>query len=81
MIQLGGVLSTWLLGSLSPAPTYTSATITFIVMSMGAVVFSSANLTYLWWQNRLKAERRQRMRKEEEPEGHGDRSAWFVYSL
>lgn len=81
MTELGGILSTWLLGSLSPAPNYTSATITFIVMSIGMVVFSMANLVYLWRENHLKAERRQKMRKEDEPEGLGDRSAWFVYSL
>ncbi|KAF8553825.1 MFS general substrate transporter [Imleria badia] len=81
MTQVGGVLSTWLLGSLSPAPNYTSATITFIVMSVCMVVFSVANLAYLWRENRLKAERRGRMGKEDEPEGLGDRSAWFVYSL
>jgi len=79
--QLGGILSTWLLGLLSPAPNYTSATITFISMSIGMVVFSVANLTYLSRQNRLKSERRMRMRKEEEPEDLGDRSAWFIYSL
>ena len=81
LTQLGGILSTWLLGSLSPAPNYTSATITFVAMSIGMVVFSMANLAYLWRQNRLKVERRMSMRKEEEPEGLGDRSAWFVYSL
>jgi hypothetical protein len=81
LTQLGGILATWLLGSLSPAPNYTSATITFIAMSIGMVVFSTANLVYLWRENRLKAERRQMMRKEEEPEGLGDRSAWFIYSL
>jgi len=79
--QLAGLLATWLLGSLSPAPNYTSATITFIAMSIGMVVFATANLAYLWRQNRLKAERRQRIRKEDEPEGLGDRSAWFIYSL
>ncbi|KAI9568126.1 major facilitator superfamily domain-containing protein [Boletus coccyginus] len=81
MNQVGGILGTWLLGSLSPAPNYTSATITFITMSVGIVILSVANLVHLSWQTRLKAERRQKMRKEEEPDGLGDRSAWFVYSL
>ncbi|KAG8216449.1 major facilitator superfamily domain-containing protein [Butyriboletus roseoflavus] len=79
--QMGGILATWLLGWLSPAPKYTSATITFIAMSVGIVVFATVNLVYLRRENRLKAEKRERMRKEEEPEGLGDRSAWFVYSL
>lgn len=81
MTQAGGLLATWLLGTLSPAPNYTSATITFIIMSVFIVIFSVANVVYLWRENRLKAERRQRMTKEEEPEGLGDRSAWFIYSL
>ena len=79
--QLAGILATWLLGTLSPAPSYTSATITFLAMSVGTVVFASANLAYLWRQNRLKAEKRQMMKKDDEPEGLGDRSAWFIYSL
>ena len=79
--ELGGILSIWLLGFLSPAPNYASATITFIAMSIGMVVLSTANLAYLWRQNRLKAMERQRMKKAEEPEGLGDRSAWFIYSL
>lgn len=81
MGELGGIFATWLLGSLSPAPTYTSASITFIVMSVCMVVLSTTNLAYLWRQNRLKEERRKMMKKEDEPEGLGDRSAWFIYSL
>lgn len=81
MAELGGILATWLLGFLSPGPNYTSATITFIAMSVCMVVLSTVNLAYLWRQNSLKAMRRQKVRKEDEPEGLGDRSAWFSYSL
>ncbi|KAF8844459.1 MFS general substrate transporter [Paxillus ammoniavirescens] len=81
MSNAGGILATWLLGSLSPAPDYTKATITFIIMSVGMAVFSALNLAYLWRENRLKAEKRKKMAKEEEPVGLGDRSAWFVYNL
>ncbi|KAG2754910.1 MFS general substrate transporter [Suillus brevipes Sb2] len=81
MTNSGGILVTWLLGSLSPAPNYTKATITFIIMSVGMVVLSSATLAYLWHQNRLKAERRQYGTPEDEPEGLGDQSAWFIYNL
>ncbi|KIJ69309.1 hypothetical protein HYDPIDRAFT_105905 [Hydnomerulius pinastri MD-312] len=81
MTNAGGILATWLLGSLSPAPNYTKATVTFIIMSVGMVVFSALNIAYLWRENRIKAEKRQTMAKEEEPEGLGDRSAWFVYNL
>lgn len=81
MTNLGGILATWLLGSLSPAPNYTKATITFIVMSVGMVVLSSTTLAYLWHQNRLKADRRQFTMPEDEPKGLGDKSAWFVYNL
>lgn len=81
MTNAGGILSTWLLGSLSPAPDYTKATITFIIMSIGMAVFSTVNLVYLSRENRLKAEKRQKMTREEEPAGLGDRSAWFEYNL
>ncbi|KAI6028698.1 major facilitator superfamily domain-containing protein [Pisolithus orientalis] len=77
----GGILATWLLGSLSPAPEYTAATITFIAMSIGMVVVSSLNLFYLSRENRAKAETRLSMAKHDEPEHLGDRSAWFVYTL
>ncbi|KAG1735936.1 major facilitator superfamily domain-containing protein [Suillus paluster] len=81
MTNAGGILATWLLGSLSPAPNYTKATVTFIIMSAGMVVLSSVNLAYLWHQNRLKAQRRQLVAPEDEPEDLGDKSAWFVYNL
>ncbi|KAG8216450.1 major facilitator superfamily domain-containing protein [Butyriboletus roseoflavus] len=81
MTQSGGILATWLLGWLSPSPKYTSATITFTAMSVGIVVFATGNLVYLRRENRLKAEKRERMKKEDEPEGLGDCSAWFIYNL
>lgn len=79
--NLGAILATWLLGSLSPGPNYTAATITFVVMSIGLVVVSSLNLLYLLRENRAKAKMRLSMAKEDEPEHSGDRSAWFVYAL
>ncbi|KAI6036300.1 major facilitator superfamily domain-containing protein [Pisolithus microcarpus] len=77
----GGILATWLLGSLSPSPNYTAATIAYIVMSTGMALVSSLNLLYLSRENRAKAERRLSIAKDDEPEHLGDRSAWFVYSL
>ncbi|KAG9312983.1 major facilitator superfamily domain-containing protein [Chiua virens] len=79
--EMGGILATWMLGPLSPGPNYTAAMITFIAMSVGMVVLCIVNLLYLWRENRLKAEKRQRMTKDDEPGGLGDRSAWFIYSL
>ena len=79
--QVGGILATWLLGYLSPPPDYTVVTITFIVMSIIMVLFSVVNLVYLRRENQLKAKRRERMNKEDEPDGLGDRSAWFIYNL
>jgi hypothetical protein len=49
------MLATWLLGSISPAPKYTAATIVFIGMSVGMVALSIANLVHLWRENRSKA--------------------------
>ncbi|KAI6030199.1 major facilitator superfamily domain-containing protein [Pisolithus marmoratus] len=77
----GGILATWLLGSLSPAPNYTAATITFIAMAIGQVVVSSLNLFYLSRKNHAKAEARLSVTKHDERQDLGDRSAWFVYSL
>ena len=79
--QVGGILATWLLGYLSPAPDYTVATVTFIVMSIIIVLFSVVNLVYLRRENQLKAKRRAGMNKEDESDGLGDRSAWFIYNL
>ncbi|KAI6149289.1 major facilitator superfamily domain-containing protein [Pisolithus tinctorius] len=78
---LGGILAIWLLGSLSPGPNYTTATITLIIMSICIVAISSLTLFYLSRQNRMKAETRVCMAKNDEPEHLGDRSAWFVYTL
>ncbi|KAL4067942.1 major facilitator superfamily domain-containing protein [Scleroderma citrinum] len=77
----GGILATWLLGSLSPAPNYTKATVTFITMSVASVALSTTSLCYLQRQNRMKAEQRLASVRDDEPEHLGDRSAWFVYSL
>jgi len=79
--NLGGILATWLLGSLSPAPNYTKATLTFITMSVALVVLSIVNLFYLQRQNRMKEEKRLTSVKDDESENLGDRSAWFVYNL
>lgn len=81
MTNSGGILATWLLGSLSLAPKYTKATLTFIIMSVGMAVFSVINLVYLSRENHLKAEKRHTMTREEEFAGLGDRSAWFIYNL
>lgn len=77
----GGILATWLLGSLSPAPKYTKAAITFVVFSVVILLCAVANMSYLSRQNRQKAEIRSKSEKKEEPKGLGDRSAWFVYNL
>ncbi|KAJ8463200.1 hypothetical protein ONZ45_g17665 [Pleurotus djamor] len=81
MTNSGGILATWLLGSLSPPPRYTKATIVLLVFSVGMVVVAAMNLFYLWRENRKKAIYRGSRTKVDEPEGLGDRSAWFVYNL
>lgn len=79
--NMGGILATWLLGFLSPPPNYTEAMVTFIVISVASSVLCTVNLCYLQRQNRLKAQRRLITTKDDEPNGLGDRSAWFVYKL
>jgi hypothetical protein len=81
MTNSGGILATWLLGSLSPPPRYEKATITFIVFSAGALVTAVLNLVYLMSQNKKKAAIRAISTRESEKAGLGDRSAWFIYSL
>jgi sugar phosphate permease len=81
MTNSGGILATWLLGSLSPAPRYTSATITLLVFSIVMALFGGANLYYLWSQNKKKAFIRRTISREHEKTGLGDRSAWFIYNL
>ncbi|KAJ4481244.1 major facilitator superfamily domain-containing protein [Lentinula aciculospora] len=77
----GGILATWLLGSLSPAPRYTKATITLLVFSLLAVLFYVLNILYLRMQNAEKAERRKTMSRENEKPELGDHSAWYIYNL
>jgi hypothetical protein len=81
MTNSGGILATWLLGSLSPPPLYTKATITLLVFSVLMLLFTMGNTYYLWSQNRKKAVIRATMSRGEEKYGLGDRSAWFIYNL
>ncbi|KAF4590269.1 hypothetical protein EYR38_009567 [Pleurotus pulmonarius] len=67
LTNMGGILSTWLLGSLSSAPRYTKATIVLLVFSIGLGVAAGLNVLYLWTQNKKKAEIRATITKEEEP--------------
>ncbi|KAF5383049.1 hypothetical protein D9615_004799 [Tricholomella constricta] len=81
MTNAGGILVTWLLGSLSPPPLYRKATITLLIFAALMVVVSGMNLYYLWSQNKKKAVIRATTSRSEEKPGLGDRSAWFEYSL
>ncbi|KAG6879064.1 hypothetical protein C0992_005411 [Termitomyces sp. T32_za158] len=81
MTNSGGILATWLLGSLSLPPLYTKATITLLIFSVLMIVFTTFNIIYLTIQNRKKAEIRATTLRENERPGLGDRSAWFVYNL
>ncbi|KAL0960727.1 hypothetical protein HGRIS_005752 [Hohenbuehelia grisea] len=77
----GGILSTWLLGSLSAPPRYTTGTIVLLVSAACLSLSAAANVAYLWYQNRRKAEIRAVSQRTEESAGLGDRSAWFTYIL
>ncbi|KAG6868027.1 hypothetical protein C0993_008227 [Termitomyces sp. T159_Od127] len=81
MTNSGGILATWLLGTLSPAPLYTKATLTLLIFSILMAVFSAMNIVYLTSQNRKKAMIRATTAREDEAPGLGDCSAWFPYSL
>ncbi|KAI0739189.1 MFS general substrate transporter [Daedaleopsis nitida] len=83
MTNIGSILSTWLLGSLSPAPRYTSATITLLVFQVATVFCALATLAWLRAENRRK-ERVQESGEEPRPEREGlvpNESAWFKYVM
>ncbi|KAG6870295.1 hypothetical protein C0992_000483, partial [Termitomyces sp. T32_za158] len=75
MSNSGGILATWLLGTLSPAPLYRKAAMTFLIFSVLIFLLSGINIIYLNSQNRRKAVIRAAMSPEEEKPGLGDRSA------
>ena len=80
--NLGSLLAVWLLGSLSAAPAYRSATITLLVFQLGILGCAVGNIMYLMEENRKK----KRVRDQEGARGEdaaslGDNSAWFVYKL
>ncbi|KAF5335333.1 hypothetical protein D9611_011736 [Ephemerocybe angulata] len=80
----GGILATWLLGSLSAAPRYEGATKVMLGMAVGMAVLCVGNWGWLWRENGRKARVRRDLGsggREEEEKGLGDRSAWFEYAL
>lgn len=81
MTNSGGILATWLLGSLSPAPRYFLGTRVLLSFSVLMAVVSAFNILYLSLENNRKAEIRQASSQEQEKPGLGDKSAWFVYNL
>lgn len=81
MTNSGGILVTWLFGTLSPAPLYRKACITMLIFSLLVSLIAGLNIWYLTVQNRKKALIRQSKEREDERPGLGDKSAWFVYSL
>ena len=81
MTNSGGILATWLLGSLSAAPRYILATRVLLAFSVLMAAFCAANTWYLWDQNKKKAAIRATSTIDKEEPGLGDRSAWFDYAL
>jgi sugar phosphate permease len=81
MTNSGGILATWLLGSLSPPPRYTKATKMLLIFSVMMAFFSALNVIYLQRENKKKAAVRTHTSRHQEEAGLGDKSAWFVYSL
>jgi len=81
MTNSGGILATWLLGALSPAPRYFLGTKVLLSFSVLMVFFSALNILYLWNENSKKSKIRQTSTLEQEAPRLGDKSAWYVYSL
>lgn len=81
MTNLGSILSTWLLGALSPPPRYTSATITLLVFQIGILLCSVANMGWLAAENKRK-ERAKSSTPERESEGAmPNESVWYRYVM
>lgn len=81
MSNSGGILSTWLFGSLSAPPRYTKASILVLIFSVLILIGAASNLAYLRSQNKKKEEIRKTISRTEEKAGLGDRSAWYIYNL
>lgn len=73
----GGILVTWLLGSLSPPFLYRKATVALLVIMM---FFAGENIYCLWSQNRKKAAIHATMMRNGANPGLDDKSAWFIYN-
>ncbi|KAJ7765742.1 major facilitator superfamily domain-containing protein [Mycena metata] len=81
MTNSGGILATWLLGSLSPPPRYTKATKVLLIFSVFMGFFAILNIVWLKRENNKKKVTRTHLTRAQEAPGLGDKSAWFVYSL
>ncbi|KXN84147.1 hypothetical protein AN958_00389 [Leucoagaricus sp. SymC.cos] len=80
LTNFGGILATWLLGSLSPPPRYTGATLTLLIFSVLIVVFSAFDWWYLWDQNRKKRATRQTLtRSHEDPTLFSAFDWWYLW--
>ncbi|KAK0243687.1 major facilitator superfamily domain-containing protein [Armillaria nabsnona] len=75
--SVGGILSTWLMGSWSTAPKYVLGTKVMVAFSGGMAVGSALCLWYFVWMNRKKA----RMLERNVKGMDGDLAPSFVYLL
>ncbi|KAJ2993567.1 hypothetical protein NUW54_g7700 [Trametes sanguinea] len=87
MTNLGSILSTWLLGAISPAPRYTSATVTLLAFQVGIIACATLNLLWLAKENRRKKQERGIVLQvadgtaENDIVGKGDDCIWFEYVM
>ncbi|KAI9066852.1 MFS general substrate transporter [Trametes sanguinea] len=85
MTNLGSILSTWLLGAISPAPRYTAATITLLAFQVAIIACATLNLLWLAKENRRKKQERDIVLADGEAEhdlvGIGDDCIWFEYVM
>ena len=83
--NLGSIFSTWLFGTISPAPRYTAATITLLVFQIGVLVCAVATRFYLARANGRKAKARLHADGEKELEKDmgemTNESIWFEYVM
>ncbi|PBK84168.1 hypothetical protein ARMGADRAFT_612347 [Armillaria gallica] len=77
MLNAGGILSTWLLGSLSTAPKYVLGTRVMIAFNGGIALGSALCLGYFVWMNQKK----KKMLGQEIKGMDGDLAPTFMYLL
>ncbi|KAI0742020.1 MFS general substrate transporter [Daedaleopsis nitida] len=81
MTNLGSVLASWLFGFISPAPRYTSATVTLLVFQVATALLAGVNVTWLTRENKRKEVAKARADGPPKSTVVPNESIWYTYVL